>query len=62
VIGTDDAMRMVENGSYVTVSNADDIVAEGEVVAFSRTPHVLIRADDGSTSWWPITLDFEEQS
>lgn len=62
MIGTDDAMRMVENGSYVAVRNdMGAVMAQGEVVAFSRTPQVLVRAEDGTQSWWPITLNFEEQ-
>ena len=35
------------------------VMAEGRVVAYSASPQILVQADDGTRSWWPVTLPIE---
>lgn len=32
------------------------VMAEGKVVAYSQHPQICVEADDGTQSWWPVTL------
>ena len=53
-----DGWALVRDSCRVQVhaANGRGVMAEGVVIAYSRTPQVCVRADDGSQSWWGTDL------
>lgn len=54
-------MALVRDRCRVRVhaANGTGVLAEGVVVAYSRTPQVCVRNDDGTQGWWGIDLRIE---
>lgn len=56
------AVQMVAASTRVQVRDAQNVgvFAEGKVVAYSRTPMILVQSDDGQQSWWGVDLPITE--
>lgn len=52
-----DPYDWVNNSTRVRVRTG--ATGSDAVMAYSQSPQILVVADDGTRSWWPVTLPIE---